>query len=108
MSPYQISPIDVKKKKEEGDDFILLDVREPWDSQLARIPDSVLIPLGQLPLRLKELDPQKEIVTICHHGVRSMSALGFLLRNGFTGVKNLTGGIDAYSATADPSIPRYK
>jgi rhodanese-related sulfurtransferase len=105
---YQISPQELKQKKERGEPFLLLDVREPVEFQFARIPDSILIPLAQLPSRLGELDPEQEIITVCHHGVRSLTALGILVKNGFTKVKNLTGGIDAYSVTADPSIPRYR
>lgn len=105
---YQISPQELKQKKERGESFLLLDVREPVEFQFARIPDSVLIPLSQLPSRLGELDPEQEIVTVCHHGVRSLTALGILVKNGFTNVKNLTGGIDAYSITADQTIPRYR
>lgn len=105
---YQISPLELKQKKERGEPFLLLDVREPVEFRFARIPDSVLIPLAQLPSRLGEIDPEQEIVTVCHHGVRSLTALGILVKNGFTKVKNLTGGIDAYSMTADPNIPRYR
>ncbi len=105
---YQISPLELKQKKERGESFLLLDVREQMEFQFARIPDSMLIPLAQLPSRLGELDPDQEIITVCHHGVRSLTALGILVKNGFTKVKNLTGGIDAYSLTADPSIPRYR
>ncbi len=105
---YQISPLELKQKKEQGEPFLLLDVREQVEFQFARIPDSTLIPLAQLPSRLGELNPDQEIVTVCHHGVRSLTALGILVKNGFTNVKNLTGGIDAYSVMADPSIPRYR
>ena len=105
---YQISPLELKQKKERGEPFLLLDVREPMEFDFARIPDSMLIPLAQLPSRLGELDPEQEIITVCHHGVRSLTALGILVKNGFTKVRNLTGGIDAYSITADPSIPRYR
>jgi rhodanese-related sulfurtransferase len=105
---YQISPVDLKKKQDNGESFVLLDVREPAEFQFAHIPNSILIPLGQLAAHLEELDPDDEIVTICHHGMRSMSALGLLVQRGFTNVKNLTGGIDAYSQLADPKIPRYR
>jgi rhodanese-related sulfurtransferase len=108
VSTYQISPLEVKEKREEGEPFILLDVRESWEYQAAHIADSVLIPLGQLSSRMNELDPDKEIITLCHHGIRSQTALALLMRAGFKNVKNLTGGIDAYSITADPTIPRYR
>jgi rhodanese-related sulfurtransferase len=103
-----IQPIEVKGKKEAGDSFVLLDVREGWEYQSAHIPDSVLITLGELSRRLSELEKDDEIITMCHHGTRSASAQAFLIQSGFTNVRNMTGGIDAYSMTADPTIPRYR
>jgi rhodanese-related sulfurtransferase len=103
-----ILPIEVKQRRDAGDDFVLLDVREQWEYDTAHIPDAILIPLSQLPSRVSELDPDDEIVTLCHHGMRSASAQAFLLNAGFVDVKNMTGGIDAYSTTADPTIPRYR
>ena len=85
----------------------LLDVREPWEFELARIEGSELVPLGQLPGRLQELDPELETVVICHHGVRSMQAAFFLQAQGFRNVINLAGGIDAWSREVDPSTPSY-
>ena len=105
---YQISPVDLKKRQDDGEPLVLLDVREPGEFQFAHIPNSILIPLGQLAARLDALDPEDEIVTLCHHGIRSMSALGILVQRGFSNVKHLTGGIDAYSQLADPTIPRYR
>jgi rhodanese-related sulfurtransferase len=107
MDKHQISPEEVKRQREDGASFILLDVREPWEFQMANIPDSILIPLGQLQARMEELDSGKEIVTVCHHGIRSQTAMGILMQFGIKDVKNLSGGIDAYSLLADPSIPRY-
>ena len=103
-----ILPMEAKQKREAGDSFVLLDVREEWEYQRAHIPDSILIPMGEIPRRLSELDLDDEIVTLCHHGMRSASAQAFLIQSGFTNVKNMTGGIDAYSLTADPTIPRYR
>ncbi|MFQ5598639.1 MAG: rhodanese-like domain-containing protein [Nitrospiria bacterium] len=108
MNNHEISPEEVKRKRDAGESFIILDVREPMEYQTAHISDSVLIPLGELPARIEELDPNGPIVTMCHHGIRSQAALGILLKHGFTDVRNLTGGIDAYSQTADPDIPRYR
>lgn len=108
MNDYQISPLEVKEKREEEEPFVLLDVREPWEYQAAHLSGSILIPLGQLQGRMNELDPNKEIVTLCHHGIRSQTALALLVRAGFKNVKNLTGGIDAYSLIADPTVPRYR
>jgi rhodanese-related sulfurtransferase len=101
-------PIEVKQKKEAGESFILLDVREEWEYQRAHIPDSILMPLSEIPKRLSELNPDDEIITMCHHGMRSASAQAFLIQQGFSNVSNMTGGIDAYSLSADTAIPRYR
>jgi adenylyltransferase/sulfurtransferase len=103
-----ILPSEVRRKREAGGNFILLDVREQWEYDLAHIPDSILIPLSSLPARLSELDSTDEVITLCHHGVRSASAQSILINAGFLDVKNMTGGIDAYSTTADATIPRYR
>ncbi len=85
----------------------LLDVREPWEVALCRLDGSVNIPLGQLPSRLAELDPARPTVVNCHHGMRSQQAAEHFLKKGFTNVWNLRGGIDAWSTTVDPKVPRY-
>ena len=86
---------------------VLLDVREPWEHEKARIAGSQLVPMGQIQKRLAELDDEKEVVAICHHGGRSMQVATFLEKNGFSRVHNLAGGIDAWSRTVDPSGPLY-
>jgi rhodanese-related sulfurtransferase len=86
---------------------LLLDVREPWEYQLASLPDSVLIPIQQIPARVAELDRERETVVICHHGVRSWYVGAFLERQGLTNVINLTGGVDAWSTDVDTAVPRY-
>ncbi len=91
----------------EAETPFLLDVREPWEFELARIDGSQLVPLGQLPGRFAELDPERETVVICHHGVRSMQAAFFLQAQGFRHVINLAGGIDAWSREVDPNTPMY-
>ena len=85
---------------------VVLDVREPWEVGLARIVGSELVPMAEVPARLGDLDPQAEMVVICHHGVRSAHAARFLAGSGFGKVLNLEGGLDAYS-DVDPSVPRY-
>jgi adenylyltransferase/sulfurtransferase len=85
----------------------LLDVREDPEVSLVTLPGAVHIPLARLPERIGELDPIAPIVVYCHHGVRSSRALGLLQRSGFTRVRHLTGGIDAYSAQVDTTLPRY-
>lgn len=85
----------------------VLDVRERWEYDLAHIPGAVLIPLGELADRLRELDPARPLAAYCHHGMRSLQALRFLQGAGFTDLAHLTGGIEAYSRV-EPSVPRYR
>jgi len=86
----------------------LLDVRQPWESDLACLPGSVRIPLNELPQRATEVETNdRSVIVYCHHGIRSLSAASFLERLGFRNVKSLAGGIDAWSCEVDPSIPRY-
>jgi rhodanese-related sulfurtransferase len=86
---------------------VLLDVREPWEFETARIEGAVLVPMRDVPARLAEIDAGKEVVAICHHGGRSMQVAMFLEKNGFSRVHNLTGGVDGWSRTVDPSVPTY-
>ena len=85
----------------------LLDVREPWEWQLARIEGSELIPMQQIPAQVEELDRSQPTVVICHHGVRSLQVVAFLERLGFANMHNLQGGIDAWARTIDPAVPVY-
>jgi rhodanese-related sulfurtransferase len=86
---------------------LLLDVREPWEYERARIAGSQLVPMRELPGRLEEFDPEREVVAICHHGGRSAQVALFLERNGYGKVHNLVGGVDAWSRTVDPAVPIY-
>lgn len=107
----QLPVTDVAQWAAEAGTPLLLDVREPWEVQLAaiRIPGaaSLHLPMGQIPQRLRELDPAQPILCICHHGMRSAQVVAFLERAGFESVYNLAGGIDAWSAKVDPGVPRY-
>ncbi len=87
--------------------FVLLDVREPFEFEMARIEGAHLIPLGELPARWRELDREKEIFVLCHSGLRSERAAEFLRGSGFARVANVAGGIDAWSEEIDPDVPRY-
>ncbi|HEX9155476.1 MAG TPA: rhodanese-like domain-containing protein [Nitrospira sp.] len=104
---FTISPKELKARIDKGDQLVLLDVREQWEFDLAKVNGSTLIPLGTLPQSLSKLSRDSEIVAICHHGMRSADATNFLLQQGFQNVKNLVGGIDAWSAQVDGSVPRY-
>jgi rhodanese-related sulfurtransferase len=104
---YTITPTELKSRLDKGDQVVLLDVREPWEFDLAKLNGSTLIPLATLPQSLDKLNRETEIVAICHHGMRSADATNFLLQQGFSNVKNLVGGIDAWSAQVDRSVPRY-
>jgi len=106
-SSGDIEPPELKAKQDRGDDFVLIDVREPHEYQICRIPGSVLIPLGDLPKRVNELDSAKEIVAHCKSGVRSGKAVDFLKQAGFRNVRNLKGGILAWSDKVDPTVPKY-
>jgi rhodanese-related sulfurtransferase len=101
-----ITPRALKSRLDAGERPALLDVREPWEFELARIEGSELIPMSQLEGRFTELDPDAEIVVICHHGNRSSYVAMALQRAGFENVLNLEGGLDAYSSV-DKSVPRY-
>lgn len=86
---------------------VLLDVREPWEVALCKLPGSQNIPMHLVPLRSNELSPGDEIVIICHHGRRSMQVGIFLERQGFSSLINLTGGVAAWADEVDPNLPRY-
>ena len=103
---YTITVRELKDRLDKGDQVFLLDVREPHEFSMAKIEGSTLIPLGTLPNSLNQLDPADEIVALCHKGMRSADAVGFLLQQGFSNVKNLVGGIDAWSVEIDHSVPR--
>jgi len=104
---YAISPKELKTSLDKGDKLVLVDVREEWEYSLAKLDGSILIPLGTLPQSLARLTRDSEIIAICHHGMRSADATNFLLQQGFTNVKNLVGGIDAWSTQVDGTVPRY-
>ena len=107
-SGLEITVEEFRKEREvKGDDLVLIDVREPHEWEIAHIDGARLIPLGQLPDRLGELDGHAEIVTQCHKGSRSMKALEILRGAGFGKVRNLAGGIDAWAERIEPGMARY-
>jgi adenylyltransferase/sulfurtransferase len=102
-----IDVLQLKAKLDRGDRFLLLDVREPHEHQLCRLPGAVLIPMREVPKRLEELDRNQEIVVYCRSGARSAKIAQLLRASGFPVVRNLTGGILAWSDKVDPSVPKY-
>lgn len=103
----EITAADLRVKLDRGDDFLLLDVREPEEVAIATITGSTHIPMGDIPSRQQELDPDQEIVVYCHAGMRSFSVAAWLQQQDFANVKNLAGGIDAWSREVEPNLPRY-
>ena len=97
----------LQRERASNPALVVVDVREPHEQAIAQIAGTRSIPLGQLPSRLNELDGHAEIVTLCHHGTRSEKALQILRAAGFANVRSLEGGIDAWSVSVDPEIPRY-
>ncbi len=105
---YEITPEDVKDKLDAGEEFTLVDVREPWEFETAHIDGAKLMPMGDVPARAhQELDPEDHIVVICHHGVRSMNVTAWLRQQGFEKAQTMRGGIDAWSRRVDGKVPVY-
>jgi molybdopterin/thiamine biosynthesis adenylyltransferase/rhodanese-related sulfurtransferase/molybdopterin converting factor small subunit len=104
----EITAIELKQRLDKGDDIQIIDVREPHEYEIGQIPNSKLIPLGQVLTRMNEIDPDRETVVHCKMGGRSAKAIDALQRSGFTGkLANLVGGITAWSNDVDPSVPKY-
>jgi len=103
----EITPRELAAKLARGDSLDLLDVREPYEHQLARIPGARLLPLGTFALAVPSLDPAREVVVLCHHGVRSAAAAEYLQSRGFRRVSSLAGGINRWSDEVDPGVPKY-
>jgi adenylyltransferase/sulfurtransferase len=102
-----VSVRDLKRKMDEGESLTLVDVREPYEYEIARIAGSRLIPLGELEMQMGELPRTGTLVLQCHSGVRSEQAVRVLQQAGFENACNLEGGIDAWSVEIDPAVPRY-
>src|SRR5437899_3107841 len=107
--PRQMRPDTLAKKLAAGEAVYLLDVREPSEHEYCRLPNSVLIPLGELPQHIADLEPPPgaTVVVYCHHGIRSLSGAAILEANGIGETYSLAGGIEAWSTLIDPTVPRY-
>jgi adenylyltransferase/sulfurtransferase len=104
----EITATELKHRLDHGDPIQLIDVREPHEAEIARIPNTKLIPLGQVVERIAEIDPSRETIVHCKGGVRSAKAIDALTKAGFTGkLINLKGGITAWSNDVDPTVPKY-
>lgn len=107
MSYKHITPNEVKKRLENNEKLSLIDVREPFEFEIAQIENAKLFPMSKFNEWIGQLNPDEEMVVICHHGIRSAQVCYYLAQQGFDKVYNLTGGIDAWSLEVDRSIPRY-
>ncbi|HTJ26244.1 MAG TPA: rhodanese-like domain-containing protein [Candidatus Limnocylindria bacterium] len=103
----EISVNELKRRHDAGEDLILLDVREPDELATVSIAWATAIPMAEIPSRMGELPSDTPIVVMCHHGGRSERVTRFLNANGYENAINLTGGIDDYAVSVDPSLPRY-
>ncbi len=103
----EITPQDLKMRLDRNDRPVLVDVRDDWETKLCRLENALHIPMEELEFRAEELNQRDEIVVYCHHGVRSAAVADYLRRLGFTRVRNLAGGLDAWAATVDRSMRRY-
>ena len=103
----EISVSQLKAKRDSGEAFMLLDVREPDEIAIASVAGATTIPMGEIPQHLDALPKEQPIVVMCHHGGRSAYVTNFLNANGFSNAVNLDGGIDAWAADVDQGVPRY-
>ncbi len=108
MLPPEISVSTLAHRLQQPKPPVLLDVREPWEVQTASIPGSTLMPMGEVPSRAhQELDPDQPLIVLCHHGARSLNVTMWLRQQGFEQAQSLSGGIDQWSRSVDPSVPLY-
>ncbi len=106
-APLEIDCPTLARLRAAGEPLALLDVREGWECDLVSLPESLAIPMQQVPGRLDELPRDRPLVVLCHHGARSMRVVQFLRAQGFAQAINLGGGIDAYARQVDRSLPTY-
>jgi rhodanese-related sulfurtransferase len=107
MAVPELAPLQVKRLLDAGEPLRILDVREPWERAIAALPDTVNIPMGEIPARWRELGPDADIVVLCKAGSRSRRVAQFLSAQGLVKVANLSGGIDAWTRDIDPSLASY-
>ncbi len=105
--PLELSPEEVAAERRAGKTLVLLDVREPWETDICAIDGSIKIPLATLPENVGRLPQEEPLVVVCHHGARSMRAVMWLRHQGFDNAINLRGGIDAWARSIDPAMSTY-
>lgn len=106
-TPQPLAPQDLQERLDAGHELVLLDVREHAELEICALPGVTHVPLGELAVRLPELDPDAETVCICHHGIRSANAAVALAELGFERLWNLSGGMDRWARDVDPTMARY-
>ena len=107
MSYQTITPAEFAARRDQGDDLLLLDVREPIEFDIARVEGAQLLPMSRFYEWAGTLEKEQEIVVLCHHGIRSAQVCNALAQHGFTKLYNLAGGIDRWSYEVDPQVPAY-
>lgn len=103
----KFTPEEFLRHRRSNPSWVLLDVREPWEIELASIQDTLKIPMSAVASRIGELDREQPLAVVCHSGVRSLRVAEFLDQQGFAEVANIEGGIDAWSREIDDTVPRY-
>jgi|SRR5579871_3561267 len=103
----EIAPVELKQILDRRDKILLVDVREPWEFDIAHIADSKLIPMGSVPANLQSIDSGDPVVCYCHHGMRSLDVAVWLRAQGVENARSLAGGIDRWSLEIDQKVPRY-
>jgi rhodanese-related sulfurtransferase len=105
--PISVTVAELDRRRAAGETITILDVREPWELDIARFPDALAIPLGTLPTRVGEVPTDHPVVVVCHHGMRSYKAMSWLRQNGVANAINLDGGIDAWARLIEPTMGVY-
>lgn len=108
--PFEITPVEVKRRLDSGEPTFLLDVREPAEHVTAHIAGAQLVPMSYVPVSLQQIDTAADdalVVVFCHHGVRSLNVVNWLRQQGVESCQSMAGGIDRWSIEIDPSIARY-
>lgn len=103
----EVEPRELAPQLNPQNDWKILDVREPFELEIVQLPDSLQIPMQQIPSRIEELNPKQRYAVMCHHGIRSAQVCAYLKSQGFENVWNVRGGIDAWASDVDPNLATY-